>query len=80
MLNFTEKGYSLSPSNHSGTKYRLLVYLALFFFSLLKENVLLVFRCFTLAGINTMAFSSIRVTLVETMVDGKPHALEIIAL
>lgn len=33
MLNFTEKGYSLSPSNHSGTKYRLLVYLALFFFS-----------------------------------------------
>ena len=49
-------------------------------FSLLKENVLLVFHCFTLAGISTMAFSSIRAILVETMEVGKPHALEIIVL
>lgn len=40
----------------------------------------LVFHCFTLAGISTMAFSSIRAILVEIMEVGKPHALETIVL
>lgn len=46
----------------------------------LEENIPLVFHCCTLAGISVMAFSSVKATLGEIMGDGKPHALEIIAL